>query len=300
MKRLLSLLFVLSGITIHAQLVDICMVTVDSTMSHNIIIWDKPATGVDSIRIYRENILGIDELVDTWPNDSISEYHDYGANVNFRAWKYRIAPVYTITGITGPKSSPHRTIHIAAIDNLGIPRVLWSDYLGMTISSYECWRDTTSLSGGNDWDLMFTTTVPSDTDWNDNNPPQIVNYTSYKVNAVWPTPCTASRAINHNTTRSNKTQNIAPASVTEHIIAEVALFPNPASETLEIVFSSGSFLPLSWQIFDATGRVCMKSETFRLAGQYRENLNISSLPPGYYHFRVTGISGGKSAAFIKL
>ncbi len=300
MKSLVLASFLCAATTMaNAQTLEICLVTVDTTISHNIVVWDKPTSGVDSIRIYREDIPGTDILIATWPNDSLSEYHDLTADPNLRPYRYKIAPVDG-SGNEGVKSTPHQTIHASAVDNGGVPEVMWTEYVGYPVSSYQCWRDSTSLLGGNDWDLMFTSS-PNDTDWNDNTPPLFsLNYTSYKIDVLWSNSCTATRAVNHNTTRSNKTSQINPASIQQATISDLGIYPNPGNGLFRLQFSSTGWLPVHIEVIDASGRTVHRVGTVRVIGQYRTELDLSHLENGLYFVRVTNGASNSALRVVKV
>jgi hypothetical protein len=296
-KLTLAAMF-LAGTAMAQPAIDICLVTVDTTLTHNIVVWDKPTAGVDSVAIYREDVIGTDMLLGFQHNDSLSEYHDLTADPVMRPYRYKIAA--WSGGSEGVKSAPHQTIHAYVYDNAGIPRIQWTQYIGHTVDGYQCWRDSMSLLGGNDWQLMFTATAPNDTDWNDNNSPVFyMNYTSYKIDVQWTNSCVATRAVNHNTTRSNKTASIIEAQVKENSLTEMSVWPNPATNTLFLQFSSAAWDNTRWQMLDVNGRIVLQSEVFRIAGQYTQHIDLGGLEPGIYMVRVNNSRESQTVRFIK-
>ncbi|HYG51014.1 MAG TPA: hypothetical protein VD905_08920, partial [Flavobacteriales bacterium] len=75
---------------------DICAVTVDTVSTHNIIYWDKtPYTDISHFIVYREDVTNIYTAVGYVPYDSLSEFHDYGANPNITTKRYKLTAVDT-------------------------------------------------------------------------------------------------------------------------------------------------------------------------------------------------------------
>lgn len=276
-----------TGVLAQPTPVDICLVTVSETMDHVIVVWDKPSDpNVVAVKIYREDMAGNFTHIGTEPVTNYSEYHDLTANPDLRPYSYKISST-DAGGAESALSDVHATIHVSAIDFGGIPKVIWTDYVGYPVDTYQCWRDSMSLLGNDDWQLVFTA-QSTQTQWNDNNPPENLwfNYTGYKIDVTWTHSCQATRAVNHNTSRSNRTQGITVSSINEPIISEIAIYPNPASGYLNFVFSSSSFEQLSWQMIDASGRVVMERNNFKVQGQYRELLDVNQLSSGLYFIRI--------------
>lgn len=288
MKNLvLPFLLFLSTAAFAQPTVDICLVTVDTTVTHNVVVWDQvsPTAGIDSVNIYREDTPGTFNLIATWPTDSLSEYRDMTADVNLRPWAYKIAPVYT-NGQEGPHSSVHQTIHCSSIDNgNGTYEIEWTQYQGHNIDVYQCWRDSTFLDN---WELMFSQTTLNDTDWNDMTPPTTMSSTGYKIDVLWQVPtCNATKAVSHNTTRSNRTQGVMPSGIEAGAqLSHVHMFPNPAIGNVHLEFSSDAWSPITIQVFDLMGAEVLPSRTIKVLGQYRTSLDVAGLSPGIYMVRI--------------
>jgi hypothetical protein len=299
MKNLSTLIMslVLGGALAQPTAVDICLVTVSESMDHNIVVWDKPSDpNVIAVNVYREDLAGNFVLIATEAVANLSEYHDLTADPNLRAFSYKISSI-DAGGNESVLSDPHRTIHVSSVEIAGIPKVIWTDYVGYPVDTYQCWRDSMSLLGNDDWQMVFTAPSSGDSTyaWNDNNAPDAAyfNYTSYKIDVTWTHSCEATRAVNHNTSRSNKTLGVQASSIKESTISEVAVYPNPASGQLNLVFSSTSWEPLSWQLIDATGKVVKMRDQLKVLGQYRESLDINGLSGGLYFVRIISPSETK-------
>ncbi|MDB5281688.1 MAG: type sorting protein, partial [Bacteroidota bacterium] len=69
----------------------LCMVSVDSASSHNIIVWEKlDKTATDSFYLLREMSTNNYVQIAAVPRDSLSEFEDYGADPNVTAYRYKI------------------------------------------------------------------------------------------------------------------------------------------------------------------------------------------------------------------
>ncbi|MBL4658332.1 MAG: SprB repeat-containing protein, partial [Flavobacteriales bacterium] len=179
----------------------ICMITVDTTSSKNLIVWEKPiSAGIDYYNIYREVSTNNYVLVGSVPYGNLSEFVDttYGVSPATTSYRYKISLVDTC-GVENPLSSPHKTIHmIISIDIFSKPVLQWNDYEGVTVVNYRILRDST---GTNSWQVLDS--VPFGVNsWTDQNPPNDSTLT-YVVEVVLPSTCTSTKTKDYNTTRSN-------------------------------------------------------------------------------------------------
>lgn len=308
MKKLLPLLlFLVPSFLGRSQLLpitDICVVTVDTSFTHNVIVWEENAQigEIDSILIFSE-----DPSTGSWLEigrvdyDSLSEFHDYSANPNLRSYAYRIAGMDD-HGTIGLMSTPHATIHVAAISiNSNDIDLIWSPYIGVPSSifnSYLCWSDSLSLSS---WNLEFSTTLGNlnDTNWTDASAPSDWSTLNYKIDTDWGHNCTSTRGNNHNTSRSNKTQPSAPQYMDEQI-QEFYVFPNPANQILNFAFSTTSYSTVRYQLINQLGQIIISKTNIKLLGQYRDSINLSSIPEGIYFLCVESDFGPTKAIKVKI
>lgn len=287
------LMFLMTSTLLNAQIgpiTQICLVTVDSTMTHNVVVWERASQSstipIDSMRIYRYTPSGNDSLIATVDYDSLSEYHDYAADPNLRAYTYRISGVDD-NGLEGMLSTPHRTIHLTVTDNgSGNLHMAWSPYIGQSVPSYQCWRD--SVTSQTIDDLVNSTSSGFDTSWWDNSTPQNWNNLWYKVDVAWSITCTSTRANNHNTTRSNRTQPTSgPTGILNGpTLVHLDVYPNPVSDMVNIKFSSTVWERTYISIYDINGREVQRTGPFRVQGQYVRDIDVSSLEPGMYSLVV--------------
>ena len=238
----------------------VCMVTVDSTGTQNVVVWDKTTSPeANFYNIYREgfcnsNDFGIVGIVD---HDSLSVFYDTVVNSDTRTWRYYVTAVDTCGNESDP-SVVHRTIHLTSVPNSDADIDLdWSDYIGMDISGYKIYRKQPS---GSLYDLVDSvdalTTHYLDT----------INFSAYTeveyfVDATPLYACSASKAYNQNEARSNHSRNLAPmdTSGTNQIQlseqnASFLLYPNPSNDRVNLKITNSSS---HWNMVltDHTGRI---------------------------------------------
>ena len=181
----------------------ICIITVDTTSTMNVVVWDKPqpAMGIASFNVYRDS-LNIYVLAGTVPYDSLSEYIDNSPNINPNSTSYR----YKVTAVDSCSnesvmSEYHETVHMLV--TLGIPPAIgltWDNYEGFAFTSYHILRD--SLGNGS-WDTIASLSSSSTT-YNDANSPQTSGL-RYQIIVIPPSVCTAEKAKSYNSSKSNTT-----------------------------------------------------------------------------------------------
>jgi hypothetical protein len=122
----------------------ICMVTVDSLSTHNIIYWDKTSITHDVVgfKMYREDLTNIYTYLGSVPMDSLSEYHDYGANPNVTTKRYKITAIDSC-GNESVQSNYHNTIYIV---DVGAGKFTWNPIYTIEnspnpVSNYVLMRD---------------------------------------------------------------------------------------------------------------------------------------------------------------
>ncbi|MFB6306165.1 MAG: SprB repeat-containing protein, partial [Flavobacteriales bacterium] len=177
---------------------EICLVTVDQNTHKNTVVWEDDNNKViESINIYREsNQSNVYYKVGSVDADSISYFVDSVADTRVHSWRYKLSTVDTC-GNESKLSDYHETIHLSS--NLGINNtvnLLWDDYKGFNYSGYTIYKFTSSMG----WNILesVASNVQSYTD-TVNTDDSVV----YAVEAVPPYICTASKAKNFNSTRSN-------------------------------------------------------------------------------------------------
>jgi hypothetical protein len=219
----------------------ICMVSVDSLSTHNIIYWDKTiVTGADSFRIYRENSTNVYTQIGTVSYHSLSEYHDFGVNPNSTTTHYKISAIDSC-GNESAKSNYHNTLYIV---NAGLGQFTWAQLYTIEntanpVSNYVLMRDSDNTGNF----VPIVTTAGTSNTLND------VNYASYP-NANWyvdalgfncsPTMRLANggnnsvstvRVRSHSNQNNNRQVGVIQAGVNKN---QITVYPNPSTGNITI------------------------------------------------------------------
>jgi hypothetical protein len=220
---------------------EICMVQVDSLSQNNIIYWDKTQYAADTFYVYRDTANYNYALIGKVPNDSLSMFIDtvrslYAANgdPNASSWRYKLAYGSTCGGArTISSMSPyHQTLFMI---NSG-SNFIWTHYQieGQSqpvsgLQNYIFQRDNNGT--GNFVDIQNLSA--SSTLYNDAQYATYQNTANWRVETLWNTSCTPTRAT-VNTTRSNIRRNSFGSGIETSKPNSISIFPNPANESITI------------------------------------------------------------------
>lgn len=259
--------------TIQPANVPICLVTVDTASTHNIVIWEKPLSNlIDSFFIYRETSTGVYTKIAVVPYDSLSEYHDYGANPNTTSYRYRLSVLDTC-GAESELSPYHSTIHL---QNLGSGNFQWTFYRieGQVnpVISFNVYRDNNSTGNffpiGN---VPGSNSTFTDVTFNS------FNNSEYVVDADWNISCSPSRVVN--TTRSNKRPKNAIEFISigqeTSIASTINVYPNPAKGLCYIQLPEG-MKANQLQMLNSLGQIVHQQT------ESMERINTAQLKSGLY------------------
>lgn len=237
----------------------VCVVTVDSTTSTNLVVWEKTGEeGIKLFNIYRETFVpGQFQKIDTVQNTNISIFNDVVASPLDRSWKYRITAVNDCDVESVP-SVAHKTIHLTTIDlGNGDFKVVWNFYEGTNYNAFNVYRFTNATG----WEQIATT--PAGQPYFIDTPPNTVGL-DYMVD--FEVACTADleKAQDFNSARSNKDKGQFSAGngtgdsnngLIETNLGDgtVYLYPNPVSG--EQVFVEVDNIPTAdYTIVSVTGQ----------------------------------------------
>ncbi|MFL5753124.1 MAG: T9SS type A sorting domain-containing protein [Bacteroidia bacterium] len=226
------------------QSVPMCLTTVDSLSTHNIVLWEKPfSTDIASFKIYREDSLTANyQLIATIPYDSLSEYHDMDtlmSDPNATSHKYKIAALNT-SGMESNLSDFHSTIHLTLN---GSGQLTWTLYeienLPNPVNFYRVYRD--DLSNGN-WQPINTSIPGGNSSFTDVNYSLFPN-ASYYVDINWAITCTpTARPGGENElfssvtkSRSNIKNNRIMGVENKPGSGNLQVYPNPASSFITVI-----------------------------------------------------------------
>lgn len=259
----------------------ICMATVDSLSTHNIVYWEKPATTlIDSFKIYRQITTNVYLLLASVPYDSLSEYHDYAANPNSTSFTYKISAIDTC-GSESIKSDFHSCIHL---QNLGFGNLQWTLYaIENTLNPvifYRICRD--DLNTGNF--LAISSSIPgSNTTFSDIAFGSYPN-ANYRVDVTWGISCSPTRTT-INTTRSNiRPQTQIGIFESNKKPDEFKVYPNPATQSISLDFlENPDFKTI--KIMNVLGEVVIYKTCEKLLNNVLK-IDVASLQSGIYYIEV--------------
>ncbi|MES2590230.1 MAG: T9SS type A sorting domain-containing protein, partial [Bacteroidota bacterium] len=273
---------------------EICIVSVDSVTTTNLVIWEKVQTSdVSHYNIYREsNQVDEYQLIDTVRFNNLSVFNDVVASPLARSWRYKIAAVDQC-GTIGPLSTPHKTLHLNTFD-LGLAgvQVTWDEYEGTAFSSYNLWRYTDEFG----WEDIATL-PPSSLTFNDPSSFGAPGL-DYMVEIALDVPCTATvwRAQDFNRSRSNREKgSFSPGqgddsysnnSITEYKngLISVSIFPNPFDEKVNLEINGINYLQdgLNIQVYDVNGKLIEENTYYEEVN----SINFSTLEDGVYFIKA--------------
>lgn len=262
---------------------DICMVTVDSITSTNLVVWEREeTTGIDHYNIYRETnnanqFVKIDEVL----SSEETMFNDVWASPLQKSWGYKISAVNTC-GVESSLSSAHRTIHLRRNIIGADVELNWNKYQGFSYTDHDIWRFTAT----NGWELIYT--VPfGQTSYTD-TPPTMTGL-DYAIEVDPGYVCQSTKATSHNASRSNRSSGIfnpgegtgaSNNSIVENEMFNVQLFPNPANNTSFLSFDASQKYVV--RVFNMSGQ---QVEAIQFNGNQLE-INTSALSNGVYVLNV--------------
>jgi len=215
----------------------ICIVSVDTVTNYNEIVWEKPVTDqVDHYNIYRESTQsGVYLKVGENPYTDESIFVDENSNAKQRSYRYKISSA-DVCGVESDLSTHHKTMHLTV--NLGLNNsinLIWDQYEGFDISTYYIYRHTQE-SG---WQLYDS--IPSNlTSYTDFDAP--LEELSYYIEITNPYGCTATKATNRNTGRSNVRTTVNTGSNTTYKVGFHVSDGAEAIQGAEITFMDNVIL----------------------------------------------------------
>jgi len=281
--------------------VNLCMVTVDTFSTHNILVWEKAGltNEIAYFNIYREDITNNYTLIGSVAFDSLSEYHDYDtlmADPNVTTKRYKIAAVDTC-GNEGPKSSFHNTIFISHSSGT----FNWNTYTIQNqpnpVNNYALYRD--DFANGN-WTLVGTTAGTQNV-LNDPNYSTFQATADWRVETVWNISCTATARQSNGIqgaivkSKSNISNNRVTG-IKNFSQANFSVYPNPTNGSLNVVVNGSSNGKTNVKVFSMMGQELYNAD---INGTSTHNIDLSSFENGTYLLQVTSNSKTSVQRIVK-
>jgi hypothetical protein len=266
----------------------ICMVTVDSLSTHNILLWDKTGlSGVSGFNIYREDITNNYGLIGSVPYDSLSQYNDLDpvANPNVTTKRYKISAIDTC-GNEGSKSGFHNTIY----DSNNNGTFTWNTYTIQgqpnPVAYYALSRDDNNTGA---WHQIATTAgtqnVMTDT-----------SYTSYqftanwRIETIWSISCSPTLRQGNNSTQGaivKSKSNICNNRTTgiQKTESSFSVYPNPTNGNLTINFDNSIKGNVIVKIVSVLGEEVYNQTNIQSTEKL--NVDLSKYENGVYLVQIT-------------
>jgi len=249
----------------------ICLVTVDSTLTHNLLVWEKTnldMTPVDSFVVYREITTNNYQRIGAVSHNSLSTFNDLAANPASTGYRYKLKSKNNM-GVTSLFSGYHNTIYLT---NTG-GNFNWTPYQiennTTPVSSYNVYRD--DISTGN-FQLIGNTTG-NQFGYTD---VQFANFPNaqYYVEAIMAGGVCNPTRSGYAASRSN-VKHIGTSGVQQlNNPLAINIYPNPAGNTLNITGITGKS---RLRLYDVIGKLVLEAEVVN-----NITINTSQLPEGIY------------------
>lgn len=261
---------------------EICMLTVDTSLIYNMVVWEKDITqpSIAGYKIYREmSTYGVFEMVADRPYGLESFFQDNDASPLDRSWRYKIS-AYDDCGNESYASDVHKTIHIVtSTSDLITYDISWDDYEGMNYASVDVMRFDSINGWVNIGNVLYGTNTISDV------PTETIGL-DYMAEFNLASPCTSTKAQDHNSSRSNKTNtSFDPGGSTlvikDEDLGYVSVYPNPTKDIVTLHVDQPDLFQ-SYEITNLNGEVIFAGTIFTNNTQ----ISTEELAAGIYMIRL--------------
>jgi uncharacterized delta-60 repeat protein len=257
----------------------ICLVTVDSSSTHNVLIWEKPTatTFIDSFYIYKETSSNVYSKIASIPFDSLSEYHDTSAVPDVSSYRYKLSAHYQCGG-ESVQSNFHNTIHLQYI---GLGNFVWNRYaiqnqVNDTVNTYNVYRD--DLNNGNFSlignksaldSVFFDATAGTFPD------------ASYVLDVTWSVSCTPSRAVTTSRSNIKHIKNIDILGFWQQERSNsFTIYPNPSQTQVTLASTPADISLTAIEIWSSIGGLVYNEKLNE--GTMQRTLNTEHFARGVY------------------
>ena len=259
---------------------DICVVTLDSTLSYNMLVWDKaqPTDTVSNALIDSFLIMRGSQQIASQPYSAYSTYTDYNADISLQAWAYSITAV-DVCGLQTP------SYYVGGITTMFQEQpnsgdVTWYPYMEGSNAISTTYTVLREAGGSSSWTLLDTVTAVSSPITIHDTSSVITPGTKYRVEGAGAS-CVARSAY----TIYSNIATFEPNGIDQIGSDMLEVYPNP-TEGLVHLSRSNLHITLS----DMAGQ---KIDEIFNSGN---TLNISWLTPGVYFLN----SGTSTMKIVKL
>jgi hypothetical protein len=278
-------------------LLDICMVSVDSSSNKNLIVWNRVENDLiaDYVVLKETNEAGDYQEVGSVSKDSVTAFIDPGSNPREKATRYKLS-FRDPNGVLYGTGNLHQTIHLAINQGVGnIWNLFWTPYLGFPVISYNIYRG----SDPGNMELIGTVSGNFST-YTDLNAPTGVVY--YMIEVINPNNCNpaGNKFAGYSSSTSNIETNKTVGIEAEQLSANLAVYPNPTTDKVRIKSSEIIKGKVVLSVVNTTGNVIESIELEAKLLSLGYDLLTDRLAPGVYTLLVRGTEQTGSVRFIKI
>ncbi|MBI5218361.1 MAG: T9SS type A sorting domain-containing protein [Bacteroidia bacterium] len=274
----------------------ICMVSVDSVLNKNIVIWEKEiCLNIASYAIYRETeTAGVYAQIGSVPYSNAGLYIDTSSHPELHADRYKISAVDTC-GNESILSDLHGTVHLSVA--AGIPtgfNIGWFDvYEGWDPVVYIIYR---SINNGELFPLDTVSNMI--VTYSDINVPPNAVSVCYMIGAVKPNPPCLVGFCAYDLSLSNIECMEVPNETGKFSFTEpeMKIYPNPFNEKTTVEFYNPGNSAYTLQITDITGKIMLEKNNITTDKIIIEKGDLTS---GFYFIELHGKTNYKGKLIIK-
>jgi hypothetical protein len=264
----------------------ICMVSVDSTTNHNVIVWEKPISDlIDQFVVYKEsNEANVYEILGTVNYNDEAVITDTNSNPNMKSYRYKLG-FADAAGNIFPAGDLHQSIHLTINQGVGNSwNLIWTSYIGFDVASYNIYRK--AGTGGYE---PIATISASFNSYTDLGAPAGDVY--YIVEVINPNGCNPGRTGEYNSSYSNVATNNVLGVNDPGRILDIAAYPNPANDRLNVTAGESLTGKVTITISDLLGQQ-VYSEVVEDMGQSTVHpINTANFHEGIYTLKITSEKG---------
>ncbi|NTW26072.1 MAG: T9SS type A sorting domain-containing protein [Lentimicrobium sp.] len=259
----------------------VCMVTVDSLTNQNVVIWEKPVSGlIADFLIYKEtDEANIYEVIDTVSYQDVPVVTDPESNPSMRPYRYKIGFRDSENRVF-PTGDYHQTIHLTINQGVGGNwNLIWTPYTGFDYNSYKIMR----RSGDGAFEQIATVSA-SFTSFTDFDAP--AGDIAYMIKIVNPDGCNTSL---RNAVYADVYSNQASASLVstgDLSKSGFSVYPVPANDRINIQFGDNAEGTIKLTITDVAGRIIYSEEYSDIRQGQVKTVNSSNFNEGMYLLNV--------------
>ncbi|MHC1776080.1 MAG: T9SS type A sorting domain-containing protein [Lentimicrobium sp.] len=259
----------------------LCLVTVDSLTNYNVIVWEKPVSGlIDDFLVYRETAqANVYEVIDTVGYNEEPLVTDFGSNPAVRPYRYKVGFIDNENRVF-PAGDYHQTIHLTISQGVGGSWNLnWTPYTGFDFSTYKILRKT----GTGSYE-QITTISSSFSSFTDFDAPS--GDIAYIVAIDRPGVCNTSLRDNgYKDVRSNAA-SLNTVSVAGSKEVDFSVYPVPANDRISVQFGEKATGTINLTITDVTGRIIYSGEYSDVRPGQVYSVSTSEYTEGLYLMNV--------------